>query len=367
MPLLFQETLLHLSTRQKNVDGSYNVDLSSASVTEGSYVIYSLEPARNSDDGSHGKYHISMVSDFTLYAKNQQSGEELVNGSSFVSQHPGWGTLWGVFRNQSNVSMKDISRSTDDGKMQLNTLVENYSQYKNPHFFIFNNDGQLLAKDQTSFNFSTAGVYIVQFSGQLANGDYVWNSAKIKVSSSAVESKTITQTIHYQYPDETEAADTYTKSLTFTRTKYTDAVTGEVTYGAWSTDQSFDAVTSPSLKGYTPDQAEIGAQRVNGDSQDLNFTVKYMKDSTDSDKQDGSNSPSDSGSNGTYLHLSETTTTQTDGKPLPSKQQHDSRLEKYHKLPDTAKKEQHYSMAGLLGITAALSFFGLSKRFHKND
>ncbi|MEQ6219746.1 hypothetical protein ABMB44_14355 [Levilactobacillus brevis] len=40
----------------------------------------------------------------------------------------------------------------------------------------------------------------------------------------------------------------------------TDAVTGEKTYGAWSAEQSFDAVKSPELKGYTADKAQIDKQ-----------------------------------------------------------------------------------------------------------
>ncbi|WP_213793301.1 hypothetical protein, partial [Fructobacillus papyrifericola] len=76
---------------------------------------------------------------------------------------------------------------------------------------------------------------------------------------------------------------------------------------------------------------------------------------------------SNPGSNGTNQVSSESTKPQTAGKPSPSKQPHTTRLEKYHNLPDTAKKEQGYGMAGLLGITAMLSFFGLSKGLHKNN
>jgi len=54
-------------------------------------------------------------------------------------------------------------------------------------------------------------------------------------------------------------------------------VTGEKTYGAWSADQSFAAVTSPELKGYTADKAQIDKQTVNGDSKDLEFKVTYTK------------------------------------------------------------------------------------------
>ena len=92
------------------------------------------------------------------------------------------------------------------------------------------------------------------------------------------ESKTINETIHYVYKDGSKAADDYVaKPVEFTRQVSTDAVTGEKTYGNWSADQSFDAVTSPELKGYTADKAQIDKQTVNGDSKDLAFTVTYTK------------------------------------------------------------------------------------------
>ncbi|MEK0405070.1 mucin-binding protein, partial [Lactiplantibacillus plantarum] len=84
------------------------------------------------------------------------------------------------------------------------------------------------------------------------------------------ESKTVNETIHYVYKDGMTAHDDYVATpVEFTRQVSTDAVTGEKTYGSWSADQSFAAVTSPTIKGYTPDQAEIGAQTVSGDASDL--------------------------------------------------------------------------------------------------
>ncbi|WP_427860482.1 mucin-binding protein, partial [Liquorilactobacillus sicerae] len=77
------------------------------------------------------------------------------------------------------------------------------------------------------------------------------------------ETKTVNETIHYIYKDGSKAADDYVATpVEFTRTVSTDAVTGEKTYGAWSADQTFGAVTSPELKGYTPDQTAIAAQTV---------------------------------------------------------------------------------------------------------
>ena len=92
------------------------------------------------------------------------------------------------------------------------------------------------------------------------------------------EKKTVNETIHYVYKDGSKAAaDHVAKPVEFTREVSTDAVTGEKTYGPWSADQNFAAVTSPAIKGYTPDQAEIGVQTVNGGSSDLEFTVVYTK------------------------------------------------------------------------------------------
>ncbi|WP_367293187.1 lectin-like domain-containing protein [Lacticaseibacillus paracasei] len=92
------------------------------------------------------------------------------------------------------------------------------------------------------------------------------------------ESQTVNETIHYVYKNGDKAADDYQATpLNFTRTVTTDKVTGKKTYGSWSSDQSFAAVTSPELKGYTADKAQIDKQTVNGDSKDLEFTVTYTK------------------------------------------------------------------------------------------
>lgn len=92
------------------------------------------------------------------------------------------------------------------------------------------------------------------------------------------ESKTVNETVHYVYQDGTKAsADYKANPVTFTRTVSTDAVTGEKTYGDWSADQTFDTVNSPTIKGYTPDKQQIDKQTVNGNSNDLEFTVTYTK------------------------------------------------------------------------------------------
>jgi LPXTG-motif cell wall-anchored protein len=92
------------------------------------------------------------------------------------------------------------------------------------------------------------------------------------------ETKVVNETIHYVYADGKKALDDYkAEPVTFTRSVSTDAVTGDKTYGEWSAEQQFSAVDSPAIKGYTPDQGEIGAQTVNGNSSDLEFRVVYTK------------------------------------------------------------------------------------------
>lgn len=168
---------------EKNSDGSFSVNLANITISANSYVIYSLEPAKSSDDGSHGDYHISLVSDFTVYAKDKVTGQELVNGSSYTDQHPNWGTLWGTFKNQQNIVIANHSLTTNSGIFDLSSLVEGYSGYDNPNFTVIDSEGNTLAKNVTNFNFTKVGKYFVRFSTQLDNGEFLWNSSEIDVTS----------------------------------------------------------------------------------------------------------------------------------------------------------------------------------------
>ncbi|MEQ6219675.1 hypothetical protein ABMB44_13445 [Levilactobacillus brevis] len=84
-------------------------------------------------------------------------------------------------------------------------------------------------------------------------------------------------------------AKPHTASVDFTRQVSTDAVTGEKTYGPWSAEQSFDAVKSPEVKGYTADKAQIDKQTVNGDSKGLSIHgYLYQERSNDYDRDEDS-------------------------------------------------------------------------------
>ncbi|MCD5489270.1 mucin-binding protein, partial [Lactobacillus delbrueckii] len=94
------------------------------------------------------------------------------------------------------------------------------------------------------------------------------------------ESQTVDETIHYVYKNGDKAADDYQATpLNFTRTVTTDKVTGDKIYGDWvaANGTSFASVTSPTIKGYTPDQAQIDTiTGITADSADIEKTVTYV-------------------------------------------------------------------------------------------
>ncbi len=162
----------------------------------------------------------------------------------------------------------------------------------------------------------------------------------------STEAKTVTETIHYQGAGNQTPADNTTQ-VTFTRQVSTDTVTGEKTYGSWSADQSFAAVTSPVIKGYTPDQAEIGAQTVSGDASDLDFTVIYTKDAPTKP-----------------VNPSQPT---TPAKPVQAGQAAATNFVD-QRLPQTGETDQqHMTLSGLLllAMSSVLGLFGMTKRQRK--
>ncbi|QEX50298.1 hypothetical protein FTN78_p30001 (plasmid) [Lactococcus lactis subsp. lactis bv. diacetylactis] len=162
----------------------------------------------------------------------------------------------------------------------------------------------------------------------------------------STEAKTVTETIHYQGAGNQTPADN-TAQVTFTRQVSTDTITGEKTYGSWSAYQSFAAVTSPVIKGYTPDQAEIGAQTVSGDASDLDFTVIYTKDAPTKP-----------------VNPSQPT---TPAKPVQAGQAAATNFVD-QRLPQTGETDQqHMTLSGLLllAMSSVLGLFGMTKRQRK--
>jgi hypothetical protein len=152
----------------------------------------------------------------------------------------------------------------------------------------------------------------------------------------------VNETVHYQYADGTKAADDYVATpITFTRSVSTDAVTGEKTYGDWTADQSFAAVTSPTLQGYTANQTSIAAQKVTLESSDLTYIVKYTK-----------NVPT----------VTTTTTKIYAGSPVTANQIDQvfkSQAESNHGLPNTGLRSERNKTNLSLWSVLVISFVGL--------
>lgn len=90
------------------------------------------------------------------------------------------------------------------------------------------------------------------------------------------ETKVITRTIKYVDANGTEIASPVTQTVTYTRTVSTNQVTGEVTYGEWTTDKNtFDAVTSPTVANYTTKTTTVENGTITPDSKAETVTVVY--------------------------------------------------------------------------------------------
>ena len=85
----------------------------------------------------------------------------------------------------------------------------------------------------------------------------------------------VKRTINYVYADGKKAADTKEETKEFKRSATINPITGKITFGDWSPAQTFEAVTSPEIKNYTPNKATVPASEVTATAEDINETVVY--------------------------------------------------------------------------------------------
>ncbi|MEO5288322.1 mucin-binding protein [Limosilactobacillus allomucosae] len=91
--------------------------------------------------------------------------------------------------------------------------------------------------------------------------------------------KTLTETVHYKYANGTTAAEDQTAQVTFTRNGVLDDVTGIVAWGKWNeASQSYKALTSPTIAGYTPSEAVVKRSSNSDAEQGPTVTVVYTAD-----------------------------------------------------------------------------------------
>ncbi|PEG97405.1 hypothetical protein CP360_01730 [Lactobacillus sp. UMNPBX9] len=84
--------------------------------------------------------------------------------------------------------------------------------------------------------------------------------------------KTVTRTI--KITDPTGKVTTETQTVHLTRTATVDEVTGDITYGDWTTG-SFDSYDVPSVEGYTASQDKVDIATVTSDTQNSEVNITY--------------------------------------------------------------------------------------------
>ena len=90
------------------------------------------------------------------------------------------------------------------------------------------------------------------------------------------EKKSIIETITYRMSDGSKAPDKVKKQVEFNRVGKHDDVTNTDTWDEWQPNkQSFDAVPTPEIKGYTPDTKLVEAKAVTAGDKDITETITY--------------------------------------------------------------------------------------------
>ncbi|WP_251546455.1 mucin-binding protein [Limosilactobacillus caecicola] len=170
--------------------------------------------------------------------------------------------------------------------------------------------------------------------------------------------KTITRTIIEQLPS---GAKTVTQSVTLTRVASVDLITGEVTYGAWTTDQ-WPALVPEAVAGYTADPANVPAADVTSTTDDQTVIVKYLKNNSGNSDHQQSGAPQPS----TPTTSDQGSQTATPTQPQPSRGQGHQTQTPAHQLPQTGSQQNSGAALGLLGIILA-GMLGLGKRKKEDD
>ncbi|MGA3510060.1 KxYKxGKxW signal peptide domain-containing protein [Lactiplantibacillus plantarum] len=174
---------------------------------------------------------------------------------------------------KATVTYVDVTTDKTLATVSLTGDYQTSSDYRTANTIAdYSNQGYVLVRDS----------YPV--SGAIFNDDDVVHSYLVQlahVTTATTETKTITQTVHYQSTTGTQLHDDTVRAMTFTRTKRVDQVTGDVTYSNWSTNQAdhtFERVAAFSIPGYHAVVTGTQAVMVTPASVDDVQTIRYVTD-----------------------------------------------------------------------------------------
>ncbi|MCG0586624.1 Mucus-binding protein, LPXTG-motif cell wall anchor [Lactiplantibacillus plantarum] len=174
---------------------------------------------------------------------------------------------------KATVTYVDVTTDKTLATVSLTGDYQTSSDYRTANTIAdYSNQGYVLVRDS----------YPV--SGAIFNDDGVVHSYLVQlahVTTATTETKTITQTVHYQSTTGTQLHDDTVRAMTFTHTKRVDQVTGDVTYSNWSTNQAdhtFERVAAFSIPGYHAVVTGTQAVMVTPASVDDVQTIRYVTD-----------------------------------------------------------------------------------------
>ncbi len=174
---------------------------------------------------------------------------------------------------KATVTYVDVTTDKTLATVSLTGDYQTSSDYRTANTIAdYSNQGYVLVRDS----------YPV--SGAIFNDDGVVHSYLVQlahVTTATTETKTITQTVHYQSTTGTQLHDDTVRAMTFTRTKRVDQVTGDVTYSNWSTNQAdhtFERFAAFSIPGYHAVVTGTQAVMVTPASVDDVQTIRYVTD-----------------------------------------------------------------------------------------
>ncbi|MGJ3830288.1 mucin-binding protein [Lactiplantibacillus plantarum] len=174
---------------------------------------------------------------------------------------------------KATVTYVDVTTDKTLATVSLTGDYQTSSDYRTANTIAdYSNQGYVLVRDS----------YPV--SGAIFNDDGVVHSYLVQlahVTTATTETKTITQTVHYQSTTGTQLHDDTVRAMTFTRIKRVDQVTGDVTYSNWSTNQvdhTFERVAAFSIPGYHAVVTGTQAVMVTPASVDDVQTIRYVTD-----------------------------------------------------------------------------------------
>lgn len=181
----------------------------------------------------------------------------------------------------SPVSGKDLSDAIEKIRKALVAKGYNYQGV----------DGEIPVKFDNSKH--TIVLDFTRATDEVPGGTTIPDKYKGIIADSDV-TKTYTRTINLHYNvNGHEVVEHVTQPVTLTRTATVDLVSGDIKYNAWTiadvsgatkgegTDASFDAISVPTVDGYTADHTQVEAQKVTPDTADSVVDVYYNANKTE--------------------------------------------------------------------------------------